>query len=173
MVIWVTGLSGSGKTTLCTALAALLRPRMPGLAVLDGDVIRAVFGHDLDHTEPSRVRQIKRLQGLAAALSGQGLIVIVGALYAHPELLAWNREHLSPYFEVYLKAPLDLVRARDQKGLYDGRTRSVVGVDIPWHEPERPDLVIDAAKAEPPPALARRVLAAIPGLRPALVEGAP
>ncbi len=166
MVVWITGLSGAGKTTLCTALYGLVKPRLPELVTLDGDVVRAAFGADLSYREEDRVRQIRRLQALARVLSEQGLAVIVGALYAHPELLAWNRAHFPDYFEVYLEAPLDFLRRRDAKGLYAkadaGEITDVVGIDIPWHAPERPDMVIQAVREEPPETLARRVAAAVP-----------
>lgn len=175
MVIWITGLSGAGKTTLSVALFELLKPRLPELVLVDGDAIRAMFGESLDYSEASRMVQIKRIQALTAYLSRQGLVVIAAALYAHPDLLAWNRAHLPAYFEVYIEAPLELVRARDAKGLYEKAARgdmpNVVGIDIPWHAPSRPDMVIDAASAEPPPALARRVARAVPRLAAALPSG--
>ena len=34
------------------------------------------------------------------------------------ELYAWNRENITNYFEVYLKAPLDELRCRDPKSIY-------------------------------------------------------
>lgn len=173
MVIWVTGLSGAGKTTLCRALEDILRPRLPGLVRVDGDAVRALFGHDLDHTEPSRVQQIKRLQALAQFLSAQGLTVIVAALYAHPDLLRWNRDNLLPYFEVYVRAPLDMVCARDSKGLYGGDTPNVVGLDIPWYEPEHPDLIIDAAAQESPESNAAKVIRAVPDIRHMMADAAP
>ncbi len=176
MVIWITGLSGAGKTTLCDALRDLLKPSLPELVLLDGDVIRAMFGADLSYREEHRVVQIRRLQGLAKVLSDQGLVVLVGALYAHPDLLRWNQEHFSAYFEVYLKASLDLVRQRDPKGLYAaadaGRMSDVVGVDIPWHEPEHPDMVIEVAEGQPPHRLAERVAAAVPRLAAAMAQAA-
>lgn len=176
MVIWVTGLSGAGKTTLCQALASLLKPSVPELVVLDGDVVRATFGGDLSYRQEDRIVQIRRLQGMAKILAEQGQVVIVGALYAHPDLLRWNRDHFDAYYEVYLRAPLDLVRGRDEKGLYaavaSGATINVVGVDIPWHEPTEPDMVIDAALAEPPATNALRIAAAIPRLAAALQDTA-
>ncbi|MBI4283287.1 MAG: adenylyl-sulfate kinase, partial [Chloroflexi bacterium] len=87
MVIWVTGLAGSGKTSLCNALYRLLKPQLPELALLDGDVIRAAFGNDLTYSEEDRVKQVKRLQNVAKVLSEQGLVVIVAVVYAHPDLL--------------------------------------------------------------------------------------
>jgi adenylylsulfate kinase-like enzyme len=170
MVIWVTGLSGSGKTTLCEAIYARLKPVMPHMVRLDGDDIRAAFGDDLSHVEADRARQIKRIQRLSGMLAKQGLVVLVAALYAHPDLLNWNRANLPGYFEVYLKADLDLLQRRDSKGLYRNTSRSeisnVVGVDIPWHAPRQPDLVIDAASAPAADRLALQVIDAIPALAP-------
>jgi cytidine diphosphoramidate kinase len=172
MVIWITGLSGAGKTTVSAALFDLLKPRLPELVLLDGDAIRAMFGASPDYSEAGRTIQIKRIQALAHYLAGQNLVVIVAALYAHPDLLAWNRAHLPDYFEVYIDAPLDLVRARDSKGLYEkaarGEIGDVIGVDIPWHAPKQPDLVVDARHAEPPAAIALRVARAVPRLSQAL-----
>jgi adenylylsulfate kinase-like enzyme len=176
MVIWVTGLSGSGKTTLCAALYALLKPRVPHLVKLDGDEIRAAFGDDLGHAEKDRVRQIQRIQRISRMLAGQGLAVLVAALYAHPDLLAWNRSNLPGYFEIYLKADLAFLRQRDSKGLYGkaerGAITDVVGVDIPWHAPERPDRVIDAVSAGDPDRLALSVARSIPAMSGLLVSEA-
>jgi len=87
MIIWIAGLSAAGKTTLATALAAKLRRRMPNLVVLDGDVIRQLYGNDLGYEEADRVVQIKRIQNLAAFLESQGIVVVVAALYARDDLL--------------------------------------------------------------------------------------
>jgi len=166
MVIWLTGLSGSGKSSLAAALHALLKPARPALVRLDGDEIRAAFGGDLGFAEADRHRQIQRIQRIAKILADQDIDVLVAALYAHPELLLWNRENLPGYFEIYLKADVDFLLRREVKALYSrarrGEISQVVGVDIPWRAPPNPDLVIDAANAPPPEILARRVWAAIP-----------
>ncbi|MCX7354889.1 MAG: adenylyl-sulfate kinase, partial [Alphaproteobacteria bacterium] len=116
--------------------------------------------------------QIKRLQALADYLSRQDMVVAVAALYAHPDLLAWNRANLRDYFEVYIDAPLDTVRTRDVKGLYAkaarGEMKNLVGLDVPWHAPKHADLVIDARAGETPEASALRVARAVPRLAAAL-----
>jgi adenylylsulfate kinase len=167
-VIWITGLSGAGKTTLCRALWQALKPECPQLVCLDGDAVRAAFGHDLGYREADRRTQIQRMQRLAQLLADQGLVVLVAALYAHPELLAWNRKNLRAYFEIYLKASTDTLRRRDAKGLYREATAGmrphVVGVDITWHSPDAPDLVVDVDSAPSPAECARQVIAALPHL---------
>lgn len=172
MVIWVCGLSASGKTSLCNALWQLLKPQLPQLVLLDGDSVRAAFGDGLGYREEDRFTQIKRIQSIAKMLSDQDLVVLVAALYAHPDLLSWNRENINHYFEVYLKASLDTVRSRDDAGLYAraeaGEIANVVGIDIKWHAPESPDLVFNSDKPEPPEDWARQVVAAIPHLSLAL-----
>lgn len=161
MVIWVTGLSASGKTTLCNALRSLLHPRLPNLVLLDGDTVRDAFSNDLSYRESDRFIQIGRLQRLARELSHQGHVVLVAALYAHPDLLQWNRSEIENYFEVYIEAPLSLLEERDPKGLYrkaaKGEMPDVVGLDIAWHAPQNADLVIKAMQSESPERMACRV----------------
>jgi len=165
MVIWLTGLSGAGKTELCHALLDIVKPRLPTLVRLDGDVVRAIFGGGLGYTEPDRVVQIKRIQALARELDRQSFVVLVAALYARPDLLAWNRSFFTDYFEIYVNTSLDEVQRRDSKGLYAramrGEESNVVGIDIPWHAPAAPDLVVDGA-SDTPAGLAQRVIDAVP-----------
>ena len=164
MVIWVTGLSGSGKTTLCNAVWYLIKPAISELVLLDGDVVRKAFGDGLGYREEDRVKQITRLQRIARMLSEQEFVVMVSALYAHPTLLKWNRQNFLEYFEVYLEASLDTVKRRDTKGLYNGVTENVVGVDIPWHVPKFPNMIINMDEPDRPQVLARRLIAAVPRL---------
>jgi adenylylsulfate kinase len=168
-VVWVTGLSGSGKTTLCRAIRELMQPQRAGIILLDGDIVREAFGEDLGYTLADRRTQLRRLQGLARLLAEQGLLVLVAAVYADPEILARNRERLPGYVEVYLESSLDALRRRDTKGLYAraarGEIRDVVGVDLPWLPPAHPDLVFNTDRHEDPREMARLVIAAMPGLR--------
>ena len=154
MIIWITGLSGSGKTTLATAYSNKLRPTIPNLVLLDGDVIRQLYGDDLGYKETDRVLQIKRIQNLAVFLERQGILVIVAALYARDDLLQENRNIFEQYFEVYLEADLDLLKTRETKGLYkkafNGEMQNVVGVDIPWNAPRNPDLVFSLSEGKAP-----------------------
>ena len=167
-VIWFIGLCGSGKTTLCNTLRDRLKPRHPQVMVMDGDRLRAALGGNHGYTEADRIAQFRRVQRLVKEFESQGLLVLVGTLYSNSELLAWNHANLHNYFEIHIKAPMELLRQRDPKGLYakaaSGETQNVVGVDIPWHEPEDSHMVIDMGFQAPPEALVSDIAARIPGL---------
>jgi len=147
MVIWFIGLSGAGKTTLSSLLYNKLKPDMTNLVLLDGDVLRNVFGNDADHTIKGRLKNAKRLSNLSKFLSDQGIHVIAAVLSIFPEWRKWNRDNIEEYVEIYVKASIDVLQKRDKKGLYEpafkGKIKNVVGVDIPFPEPEYSDLTID------------------------------
>lgn len=147
MVIWLIGLSGTGKTTLACQVVERIRQMNGKVVLLDGDLIRTLFGNDVDHTIEGRRRNAERLSVLTKYLADQGIHVVAAVLSIFPEWRRWNRENIPDYSEVYLKASMQTLLRRDIKNLYAKATSSeivnVVGVDIPFPEPENPDLVIE------------------------------
>ena len=169
MIIWLIGMSGSGKTTIARELYARLKPTLPHLVYLDGDDFREMFRNDVDHTVEGRRKNAERISHTCRMLDRQGIHVIAAVLSIFPEWQQWNRDTFSDYFEVYLDVPLETLEARDVKGLYAsaraGRIPDVVGIDIPFLAPPRPDLVIDAARqAEGVEPCVARILARLPEL---------
>jgi adenylyl-sulfate kinase len=171
MVVWLTGLSGAGKTTIAEAIVRLAKPHMLNLVLIDGDVLRDLFGTGLGFDEESRKQQIGRIQRLALFLARQNISVIVAALYSNPDLLHWNRTNLPGYFEIYVDTPLATVEQRDTKGLYSkarsGEVQHVVGIDVPWHAPASSDMTISSI-GETPEAIAKKVVQLVPQLAAAL-----
>jgi adenylylsulfate kinase-like enzyme len=147
MVIWIIGLSGTGKTTLASQVVERIRQMDGKVVLLDGDLIRNLFGNDVDHTVEGRRRNAERLSVLSKFLADQGIHVVAAVLSIFPEWRRWNRENIPGYTEVYLKASMQTLLRRDIKNLYAkamrGELPNVVGVDIPFPEPENPDLVIE------------------------------
>lgn len=147
MVIWIIGLSGTGKTTLASQVVERIRKMNGKVVLLDGDLIRTLFGNDVDHTIEGRRRNAERLSVLSKFLADQGIHVVAAVLSIFPEWRRWNRENIPDYSEVYIKASMQTLLRRDIKNLYARAARgeivNVVGVDIPFPEPENPDLVIE------------------------------
>ena len=77
IVVWLTGISGAGKTTVADAMAGKLSRRLPELVLVDGNVIRDLFGASLGFDEEARVEQIGRIQRIAKFLAEQGQCVVV------------------------------------------------------------------------------------------------
>ncbi len=146
-VVWLTGLSAAGKTTIAVRLAQILRARGVAIVHLDGDGLREVMGGDLGYDHAARLDNAYRLARLCRLLSRQGVHVICSTMSLFPEIWAWNREHLPRYIEVYLRVSSETIARRDPAGLYSraraGEERNVVGIDLPFHEPPAPELVID------------------------------
>lgn len=147
MVIWLIGLSGAGKTEVGKKLYDKLKPDNPNLLFLDGDILRQVWGGELDHTLEGRRKNSDRICALCTWLDSQDIHVLCSVLSIFPEAQAWNRQHYSDYFEIFLKVSMEELVRRDPKGLYRnaraGVIQNVVGVDIPFPTPLNPDLVIE------------------------------
>ena len=136
--------------------------RISRAIVAPGEAVGQVVGDGVGCREEDRIVQIKRLRKLAKTLSEQGFVVLVAALYANPELLAWNRKNLRNYHEVYLEVSVEPVRGRDSEEPYDGAAGHSVETDIPWHAPESPDITLCMEDADSPEVLAQRVIDSIP-----------
>ncbi len=53
---------------------------------------------------------------------------------------------------------------RDRRATPRPRINHLIGLDIPFHRPAQPDLVLDAAREEPPEQGVLRIITAVPGL---------
>lgn len=167
MIIWLIGLSSAGKTTVGRALYEKIKADRNDVLLLDGDHVRQVWGDDLGHIESDRYENGWRFCRLGQLLDDQGLHAVCCILSLFEEHREWNRENLSSYFEVYLDVPMETLKRRDAKDLYAkaeaGEIENVVGVDIPFEEPQDPDLVLE--NDDPPTSpdgLADRILEALP-----------
>ena len=149
MVIWIIGLSGAGKTTIGSEVYRQWSAVDPATVFLDGDDVRRMFGQDRpgSYTVDERRRNAQRIGEICGWLDRQGINVVCSILSIFEDLRLQNRQAFSEYFEVYLRAPIDVLAERDIKDLYypalKGRKSQVVGVDIEFPEPKSADLIID------------------------------
>lgn len=146
MVVWLIGLSGAGKTTLAERLVEAVRARGRQVVLLDGDRVRELFDNDVGHDLDGRRRNAERICRLCAFLDVQGIDVVCAILSIFPESRGWCRNHLRQYYEVFIDTPIATLRQRDSKGLYArharGEIRDVAGLDLEFHRPSSPDLLI-------------------------------
>lgn len=142
MVYWFTGLSGAGKTTLGKLWHEELKKHGKDPVFLDGDELRFVFGNDLGYTEQDRRKAAMRNARICEMLSKQGFTVICCTISMFDSVRKYNRENISDYREVYIKVPLEVLKKRDQKGLYSKADHDVAGVHFCVEEPKEPDIIL-------------------------------
>lgn len=143
MVIWLMGLAGSGKSTLGRALYTELKNKgVENLVYLDGDEFREIIGN-FGYDRSSRIEVAKKRAMMCQMLSSQGLIVIASSISLFKENYDFNRKHIQEYFEVYVKCDMEELKRRNQKGLYCGKIKNVVGVDIEIDSPQETNLILD------------------------------
>ncbi len=142
-VYWITGLSGAGKTTIGKLWYQELKKKKETVVFLDGDILRQIFGNDLGYTEADRRKSAMRNARLCALLAKQGMDVVCCTISMFDEVRNWNRENISGYIEIYVKASMETLHKRNQKGLYTQNNTTVAGIDVPIEEPKHPDLVLN------------------------------
>jgi len=152
MVIWIIGLSGSGKTTLANEIVANTNIESKNTILLDGDLIREIFGNDLGYSMEDRLLNAHRICQLGKFLDDQGINVVCSILSIFPETREWNRKNVGDYYEVFIDVPIEMLVERDSKGIYGkynrGEISEVVGMDINFPIPDKVDLVIKNIKSK-------------------------
>jgi len=149
--LWFTGLSGAGKTTLTNALVPQLRARGVNIEVLDGDEVRTNLSKGLGFSKEDRDANIRRIGYVSRLLARNGVGVIAAAISPYREIRDEVRRLVqadgAAFVEVFVKASLDALVARDVKGLYKkalaGEIKQFTGVSDPYEEPIEPELVVE------------------------------
>jgi adenylylsulfate kinase-like enzyme len=167
MVIWLIGLSGAGKTTIGRLVYNQIKAKQINTVFVDGDEIRALFKHDnlkKDYSVEQRRRNAERIFEICLWLDRQGINVVCCILCIFPDILELNKTAFSHYREIYLKANLTELISRDTKDVYVesdvNQPSNVVGLDIAFPEPVKPDLTINTTdNSGSPEELAAQVFA--------------
>ncbi|HET8777016.1 MAG TPA: adenylyl-sulfate kinase [Candidatus Limnocylindria bacterium] len=161
--VWFTGLSGAGKTTIANIVARDLRGRGKKVEVLDGDVVRTELSAGLGFSREDRDANIRRIGWVCELLNRNDVIAVVAAISPYRATRDEVRSRLGRFVEVYVEAPLEVVAARDPKGLYRraqaGEVPSMTGVDDPYEPPVDPDVTCHTDGHETPEESAARVVA--------------
>lgn len=145
-VYWITGLSGAGKTTIGSLLYESIKVKKDNIILLDGDELRKIYQSN-DYSPVGREKLAYQHARLCKMLSDQNIDVICCVIAMFDGCRNWNRENIEQYKEVYLKVSMDELIRRDQKQLYsralNKEIKNVMGIDISYEEPKRPDLIIN------------------------------
>ncbi len=170
LVVWFTGMSGAGKSTLACMLDKELHFRGLHTALLDGDGLRLGLNSDLDFADASRRESVRRAAEVAFLMFEAGLIVITSLIspFRADRDAARALFASGQFIEVHVDAPIEVIEARDPKGLYkkarEGRLAKFTGIDSPYEPPVNPELRLNTAELTPHDAL-QRILSVLGVLR--------
>lgn len=155
-VYFFTGLAGAGKTTIGGLFYQKLKARKPNVFLADGDQTRSIFGRSGYSTE-ARLDAARRGFRLWRELAEQGIDVVVCSIAMYREIQRWNRENIENYKEIYIRVTHETLYRRDQKQLYSSGRKEVVGVDLPYDEPEDADVIVQNDGQETPEEIVSRL----------------
>jgi len=148
-VIWFTGLSGSGKSTISVALENALFEKGIRAYRLDGDNIRHGLNRNLGFSAEDRTENIRRIGEVSKLMLDAGLFTLTAFISPYKEDRDQVRElvEAGEFIEVYVKASVETCESRDPKGLYkkarNGEIKNFTGIDAPYEEPAKPEIVLD------------------------------
>jgi adenylylsulfate kinase len=149
-VIWITGLPGSGKSTV----AIKVKNKIPDAVILRMDELRRIVTPEPDYSETEREYVYRCLVFTAKTLYESGHNVIIDATGNRKSWRELARKLIPGFFEVYLKCPVNVCIERERlrkdtyaapKGIYDKSQKGapVPGVNVPYEESEKPDVIIN------------------------------
>lgn len=152
-VLWFTGVPGAGKSTLAELLKTRLVAAGAKVEVLDGDTIRTGLSRGLGFSKEDRDENIRRIGFVAEVLSRNGVTTIVAAISPYRAAREQVRAQIDNFVEVHLTCPLDVLLARDPRGLYQsaltGEIPRFTGISDPYEPPLSPDITIDSSTEKP------------------------
>lgn len=151
VVIWLTGLSGSGKSTIAKELIKNLCDSGRYVNSLDGDNVRNGLCSDLGFSHEDRSENIRRVGHVAKLFMENGNIVVCSCISPITKDRDYVRSIMPEgrFIETFVDASLEVCIDRDCKGLYKkalaGEIKDFTGIDSPYEEPTRCELVLDTA----------------------------
>jgi adenylylsulfate kinase len=165
--LWFTGLSGAGKSTISEIVFKRLKEAGAKVELLDGDIVRTHLSKGLGFSKDDRDTNIRRIGFVCELLSRNGVIAMVAAISPYREVRDELRSRIGNFVEVHVDCPIEVLAARDVKGLYKkamaGEISGFTGVSDPYEPPLAPDVRIDSS-IETPEQSAERVWAKLEGL---------
>lgn len=146
--LWFTGLSASGKSTIAVELEYALLEMEKIAYRLDGDNIRHGLNKNLGFSKDDRQENIRRIGEVTKLFADSGVISLCSFISPYrsdrDEVRKIHEQHEIPFIEIYVDCPLEVLKERDPKGLYEkalrGEIKGFTGVDDPYEAPENMEI---------------------------------
>jgi adenylyl-sulfate kinase len=151
--LWFTGMSGAGKSTISRLLELKLRQFGARVEVLDGDVVRTHLSKGLGFSKEDRDENIRRIGFVCELLARNGVIAIAAAISPYRDVRDEVRARIPNFVEVFVECPVEVLAARDVKGLYRralaGEIAQFTGISDPYEPPLSPEVTVNSSRETP------------------------
>ena len=151
VTVLFTGLSKSGKTVIAQAVERKLFDEGRLATVIDGQNFRLGLSRDLGFSTEDRSENVRRAAESARQMNDAGLICLTAFVVPLDQVRERARTVIGPdrFLEVYLTAPIEELKRRDQSGLFEAAERGEIpsfpGVSSEFEAPAAPDLSLDTS----------------------------
>ena len=152
--ILLTGYLNSGKDAIARALqVALNQQGGRSVTLLLGETVRSELSSELGFSREDRHKNLQRIAFVASELTRAGAAVIAAPIAPFEASRKQARDtagQFGSFYEVHVATPLEYCESTDKRGVYRraraGEIKGFTGVDDPYENPVKPDLVVDASK---------------------------
>ena len=146
-IIFLTGISGSGKTTLGLSLQKILTERLnKKVEFIDGDRAREFLGSKLGYSEQERFLVTQQIAFGAYLLAENGIDVLVANIAGKSYVRDYLQSRWGDFITIFLDADINDCITNDTKGIYkkalELKKPNIMGYDIPYDKPDKPDLTL-------------------------------
>lgn len=144
--LWFTGLPMSGKSTIGDLVFEKLKKYQIPMERIDSKDIRDLIP-DVGYTREDRNRHMHRIGHLIKTLQNNSISTVASFVSPYKESRKAIREMVKNNVVVYVKADIEICKARDYKGLYikalAGELQNFSGVNDVYEEPQHAEIIID------------------------------
>jgi adenylyl-sulfate kinase len=157
--VWFTGMSGSGKSTLAAMLHDRLLARGHTCEVLDSGRIRQALNRSLGFTREEIETNLKRIAYECKMLNRNGVIAIAASVSPYRDMRDAIRKDVDRFVEVHTRCPVEVLLKRGKAELFKkaqaGEIAHVAGINAPYEEPFKPEVLLNTDTETPEHGVAR------------------
>lgn len=151
--IWFTGVTGSGKSTLAAMLKDHLAGHGQSCEILDSGRIRQELNRSLGFSREEIETNLKRIAYECKMLNRNGVVAIAAAVSPYRDTRDAIRDEVGRFIEIYCRCPMEVLLRRDDADLFGraqrGEIQHVAGINAPYEEPIRPEVLLNTDTESP------------------------
>ena len=139
--IWFTGKPLAGKTILANNTAETLETRGFKVEVITCKALREELWRDTGWSKEDTLFRAKNIAYICRTLNKYGIVAVVAAVSAYQEARDEARNELKNFIEIFLHAPVEILKKRDTNKIYQTPIYSQ-SADR-YENPDNPELTLN------------------------------